>query len=620
MLLCIALTSIGLVGSLESDTKVLIEPNVVTVNPGETFWVDVNIEKVTDLYAFEFKIDYVSGTKVIGVIDAEGNRFDPTNYFDPPYFLYGPEEVEFSFFVEPMKGYVHVGCTILGDWPGLSGSGTLAKVQFAAVEAGESDLHLYDVVLLDHNLNPMGCATRDSYVDGVNAELVMINIGARTKDVGDMQTFSVKVNHEDPKGTPLTARARIDNVRDDGFTQTMWAGQSFEFPPIREDEWLYVDGYTVERQQWTEVGTSPFLDAPDDGNEIVGSADGAQHRWFTFEDIALEGAVLDYVQLEVYCEGPATTDVDYDVYAPGFNWLGSWYGTGVGNRIWQDTPRWTGPGHSSDFYPDLMTEEGINGMEALAYYYDPTNIGVGNDIIDSMRLHVVFQSGRAPETAYVSDYDATRQQWTEVGAYPFLDATDDGNYLTCTTDGAQHRWFTLDPIDIGDSVVADVIIEGYTDGPYNEGIDYDVYTGDFDWLGSLYATGEPAWVTPRWTGPVNASDIVPALTTQEGLDNLQLLVYFYDPDGLATGDDVLDAIRLTVYFRAGRVTLPLTPPTLVVQPGEVVYLDLATWKLEPEDVGSWECTITVQYSYFGARFNEATKHVITESWRCRPPE
>jgi len=53
-------------------------------------------------------------------------------------------------------------------------------------------------------------------------------------------------------------------------------------------EYVYVDGYTAEQQQWIEVGASPFLDAEEDDSYIEGSSDGAQHRWFTFEDIDFE--------------------------------------------------------------------------------------------------------------------------------------------------------------------------------------------------------------------------------------------------------------------------------------------------------------------------------------------
>jgi hypothetical protein len=301
-----------------------------------------------------------------------------------------------AYSVDTIRGIVDVGCTMLGVQPfGAYGDGMMCRIEFAITEAGESEIALFDTVLLDTNLDEIGHQTRDGYFDGFNTELVMINIGARSMHVGETKVFEVKVNHEDPSGEPLNVFARIDNVRvEDGRTTTLFSGQHYAYPPIREPIDLYVDGYTAERQQWTEVGDSPFLAAPDDGNEIVGSSNGAQHRWFTFEDIDLGSDVVDEVRLWVYCEGPATELVDYDVYAPGFNWLGSYYGEGVGNRVWQDVPRWAGGAIASEMYPDLLTEEGINGFEALCYYYDPDGVGVGNDIIDAMYLEITFLADR----------------------------------------------------------------------------------------------------------------------------------------------------------------------------------------------------------------------------------
>jgi len=310
MLFSIAMASIGLAKSWELDaTKMLVEPSRIQGNAGDLFWVDINIEKVTDLYAYEFKVGYVPGTRVIGALMAEDGGF-----------LYGPQGTAFTYTVNGIEGYIHVGQTIQGSWNGLSGSGTLARIQFKAGEAGESELHLYDVVLLDHNLDAMPTQTRDGYWDGPNVELVRINIGARTKDVGDTQTFDVKVVNEDTHSQSLTVKGRIDTVRaEDGKTITLWSGQTYQYPPMREPIDLYVDGFTGERTDWTEVGASPFLDAAEDGNYLLGSSDAAQHRWFSFEDFELGDSIIDYVQLEGYTNGPYNEAIDYDIYYTGFS-------------------------------------------------------------------------------------------------------------------------------------------------------------------------------------------------------------------------------------------------------------------------------------------------------------
>jgi hypothetical protein len=496
----------------------------------------------------------------------------------------------------------------------------LCRVQFAVTEAGECDLILFETVLLDSNLDEISHQTRDGSFDGVNTELVMIEIGARAKDVGQTAEFNAKVRNEDQHSAVLGAKARFDFTNTmTGRTTSLWSGQTYQYPPIREPIYLYVDGYTAERQQWTEVGASPFLDAPDDGNELIGTANAQQHRWFTFEDFVLGDAIIDYVDLEVYCEGPYDDHIDYDIYAPGFNWLGSWYGTGAG-RIWQSEPRWVADPHASSNYPDLLTEAGINNMEALLYYYDPDGHTAGNDIIDCMRLHVVFKAGRAAEEPVVDGYTAERQQWTEVGASPFLDAPDDGNYIVGTANAQQHRWFTFEDIELGDSVVDEVRLWVYCEGPYDEHIDYDIYAPGFNWLGSYYGTGTGrVWQDqPRWVGPNDiASVMYPDLLTEEGINDFEALIYYYDPDGHTAGNDIIDAMYLEITFKVDRVALPLNEPVYDIQPGEVTWLEPLVWPLQPEDVGEYTCTVTCFYTYLGYRFNKDAK-VITEHFRVDP--
>ena len=265
-----------------------------------------------------------------------------------------------------------------------------------------------------------------------------------------------------------------------------------------------------------------------------------------------------------------------------------------------------------------MTQEGINDFAVMAYFYDPGGAGGPGNILDSLRLQVVFKSGRPPSIAYVDGYDTTKQQWTEVGASPFLDAAGDSNYIEGTFDAAQHRWFSFEDVDVGDSVIDYVQLWGYTDGPYNEGIDYDIYSQDFNWLGSLYGNGAPEWQVPRWTSdPSHVNE--PGLLDPTFLNDFAVMVYYYDPDGLSMGDDHLDALYIEVGYKVGRVAIPVDPPVYMVEPGEVTWIgEGAVWPLQEEDVGTYTTTVTVFYSYNGLFFVEATKQVISEDWQCRP--
>jgi hypothetical protein len=601
MMLSVLMIGMTFAQEWEPDAaKMLVEPAVVTANPGDTFWVDVNIEKITDLYGFEFKLGYESGTKVVGALTAEEGGF-----------LWGPEGTAFTFSIDKIEGFIHVGGSILGDWPGVTGTGTLARIQFVVGEGGDSPLELYELGLLDSNLDEMICQTRDGFFDGTNVEIVRVNLGARSMHVGDTATFGAKIINE---GTvPMYARARFDSVRaEDGMTTTLWSNQSWQYPPVREPVDLYVDGFThVLNSGWTTVGTEPWLDACDEVNYITSTTNGAQMRFFTFEDIALEGAIVDYVELKGCTDGTFTEDVDYDIYDSDFNWYGSLYATGAPAVV---DPRWTSD-KMSDVNADLLTEEGINNLVALVYFYDPAHVADGTDVLDALWMHVVFKAGRAPDYPYADGFThVLNSGWTTVGTEPWLDAEADGNYVTSTTNGAQMRFFSFADVDVGTGVIDYVQLWGYTDGTSNEGIDYDVYTSSFDWLGSLYATGAPAWVTPRWVGSDRTSDILPALLTEAGINDLEVLLYFYDPDTLADGTDVLDALMLEVTYKADRVALPLSPDDYVIQPGEVLTLEDALWPLQPEDPGTYMTTVTVYYSFGGTFWNVGAKKVVTRSW------
>jgi len=62
----------------------------------------------------------------------------------------------------------------------------------------------------------------------------------------------------------------------------------------------------------------------------------------------------------------------------------------------------------------------------------------------------------------------------------------------------------------------------------------------------LYATGAPAWVTPRWFS-LTVDEVYPAALTEAGLNNLEVMLYFFDPYGSGGPGNIIDALRLKVY-------------------------------------------------------------------------
>jgi len=205
----------------------------------------------------------------------------------------------------------------------------------------------------------------------------------------------------------------------------------------------------------------------------------------------------------------------------------------------------------------------------------------------------------------VDGFEEWYAMWDTVGDFPWLDPGTD-SYVTCDTNGMLHGLFTFEDMTLPEGWFIDhVVLEGLTDGPYNEGIDYDMYSQNFNWVGSLYAvgTGLPEWVAPRWIG-ADASDAEPTLLTVEGVNDFGAILYFFDPDNLATGADIMYSLRLKVYLGWPDPTHePADPPVFTVPPGESIWVDAVTWitgynpELLGEDATFYRGTATVFYSY-----------------------
>jgi len=136
-----------------SGTALYVHPVVTTANPSESFTVNVNVQDVENLYSYETKIGFDS--VVLEAVTVEEGAFirDQTT---------SPMGTFFLIIIE--ADYVHVACLTQGNYPGVSGSGTLFTVNFNVVEAGTSDLHVYDSIFLDCNVVHIPHDTADGLV------------------------------------------------------------------------------------------------------------------------------------------------------------------------------------------------------------------------------------------------------------------------------------------------------------------------------------------------------------------------------------------------------------------------------------------------------------------------
>ena len=117
-------------------TTIFVNPPTSTVAYGKNFVINIEISDVSDLYGWEFKLRWNS-TLLDALTVTEGNflKQGGSTFFWPK--------------INNTEGYILVDCTLLGNVPGINGSGTLATVKFYVEGAGESILDLYDTILIN---------------------------------------------------------------------------------------------------------------------------------------------------------------------------------------------------------------------------------------------------------------------------------------------------------------------------------------------------------------------------------------------------------------------------------------------------------------------------------------
>ena len=160
LLLIIFLASVPYTELSLQSTVVSITPESYTVpDVGLTFTLNISIQNVNNLYAWEITLyypnDILNGTTITeGPFLKTGNQ--------PTFFSI----IEFNDTYDNTHGRLIAFCSRLKqDTPGVSGNGTLATITFKSKSTnGPKTLHLEDVKLLDPNLNEIPYTTADSEI------------------------------------------------------------------------------------------------------------------------------------------------------------------------------------------------------------------------------------------------------------------------------------------------------------------------------------------------------------------------------------------------------------------------------------------------------------------------
>lgn len=117
----------------------------------------VNIGDVSDLYGYQFSINYDTrylravGVTEGGFLATGGNTFGDTGFIDN-----GAGTISFIF------------NSLIGAVPGVSGSGLLANIRFEAIGVGNAALSFGDVLFLDSS-------SSDIALDAVSAQLAVVD-------------------------------------------------------------------------------------------------------------------------------------------------------------------------------------------------------------------------------------------------------------------------------------------------------------------------------------------------------------------------------------------------------------------------------------------------------------
>jgi Cohesin domain/PEP-CTERM motif len=133
-----------------------VQPDLSTVSLGSSFFLDINIADVSDLFGFQFDLFYdpamLTATDIVnGGFFADGDSF----------FIPGA--------IDDLLGTIaFTASTLLGPIVGVDGSGTLARVSFKAKSSGTSAVGLTSVLLLDSGLSEIAADAQGGSVK-VNA-------------------------------------------------------------------------------------------------------------------------------------------------------------------------------------------------------------------------------------------------------------------------------------------------------------------------------------------------------------------------------------------------------------------------------------------------------------------
>lgn len=165
-------------------TRIYIDPSTNTANVGDSFNVTIRIEEAHDFYSYELRLGFYNS--VLNATSAIEGDFPG---------LGGVWKTYFWAKIYPEQSFLYIVNTLYGAPRGVEGTGTLATITFKVVGAGESGLHLYDVVLVDSFGDEITDVTwEDAYCNVAPVKFSVDPSGIDDSTIIAGETFSVNVS------------------------------------------------------------------------------------------------------------------------------------------------------------------------------------------------------------------------------------------------------------------------------------------------------------------------------------------------------------------------------------------------------------------------------------------
>jgi hypothetical protein len=202
MLLLLAVSShlsISPFSAQAATATVSVIPSSVVASVGQNFSVNITAASVSNLYGWEFWLSWNSDLLSVSSV-VEG-----------PFLKAGGGSNTFFYYtLNSTGGYMVADSTLLGQVPGVSGSGTLSTITFEVENAGECPINLYNATLVDPSNNDIPSTISGGYghfsgpqdvaVASVDVSPItvypgtIVNINVTVQNLGNSaETFNVTV-------------------------------------------------------------------------------------------------------------------------------------------------------------------------------------------------------------------------------------------------------------------------------------------------------------------------------------------------------------------------------------------------------------------------------------------